>query len=160
MTEEPATLRTHYQECVRLTAAGLKPSEVAQAMGLSTKQVKRIVDSDIAQERITNLQRERDERSLDISVRLQALCDPAVNIIQAALTSGDLSGLKASDQLKAAFGVLDRNGHSPVQKSLNVTAKMTDEDYEEIRRRARRAGILPQAQAPIDVEAEVVAKEA
>jgi len=158
MIEQPATLRTHYQECVRLTAAGLKPSEVAQAMGLSTKQVKRIVDSDIAKERITDLQRERDERSIDFSVRLQALCEPAYQIIWNALTSGDLPGLKASDQIKAAFGALALNGHSPVQKSIRIEKHMTDEDYEEIRRRARRAGILPQA--PIDVEAEVIAKEA
>jgi hypothetical protein len=82
---------------------------------------------------IKRFQDEADSQVIDVRKRLADMSVHALDVIENILRDGSAP---ASTQLKAAEGVLDRNGYSPVQRSENITAHLSKEDLEDIKRRA------------------------
>ena len=98
----------HHRKMARLLAEGMRPGEVAEAMGFSDGQVSRILGSPLFQvevERITSLVEYEDA---NVQREIKRMAQVAVEVLDENLQSDTISRkLKTT----TAFDVLDRAGY-------------------------------------------------
>jgi len=132
-------IQDHHREIVRRLVIGQRPSEIARALGLSVRQVSAIKNSEVVRRFIDMLQTRRDEAAVDIRRQIEELAPQAVEVLREAMESEESPW---AIRVRAAMDVLDRAGHSAPKRHHHLHGVFTAQDLEEIKRRARQAGVL------------------
>lgn len=146
-------LYNHHKEMLRLSATGLRPSEVAEITGFDRRTVSACIHSDLGEAQLHELHAERDANAVDIGKRITEALPLALEAV-ISVVKEDGAG-SAADKIRAGFGLLDRAGFGPVTKSASITTHLTAADLAEIKERAKEIGIMVGSPEPVEVEAEI-----
>ena len=123
-----------HKEIARRILLGEKNVKIAEDLNISEAMVSYTRNSAIVQKEIAALEAKRDGTTVDIAQDIQEIAPLALKRVTEVLAKGTD---KDSDMIKTAFGVLDRAGHSPVKKQMNVNALVTSDDIAKIKERAK-----------------------
>ncbi len=137
-------MNERHHSIARFAALGLKNKEIAKKLGLNTGYVFKIINSPIIKSQIKILRGANDSKVIDVTKRIADICDKSVDIFESILNDGELHNELEGQrlQLKAAEGILNRGGHSPV-KNVDIrktSTHITGEDILKIKQRALDAG--------------------
>jgi FixJ family two-component response regulator len=134
-------LRARHQEVIRLSLLGLSNKDIAGQLGVSEQMVCYTVNSELAKEKMGQLQISADTDAVDIAAEIKKIAPQAIDLL------GDVvQGLRdapISLQVKVAQDVLDRNGNGKIQR---VQGNVAHSYYgkvgiEQIKERATELGI-------------------
>jgi hypothetical protein len=102
---------------VVLRAAGFRPGEVAKAMGITPGRASVILNHPYAKKIILALAPEKAVRVFDIRTKMELYGSELLDhVFDLAIESQDLAEVR-----QAGFGLLDRIGHGPVNKSVSTS---------------------------------------
>lgn len=152
-------MNERHHNIARLAALGLKNKQIAQKTGLQKEYISNITNSPIVKAQIAILRGADNKKVVDVTKRIADICNKSVDIFEKILNEGelddDIEGQRL--QLKAAEGILNRGGHSPIKNIdiRNTTTHLTGDDILKIKQRALDAG----ACIPDEVEEEVIEAE-
>ena len=125
-------LQTKHREIARLKFEGFKPAEIADQTGMSLSTVRGILSDPLCKAQISKLQDEADENVVDVRRRLAEMNVHALDVIEKILRDDFEQG---STRLKAAEGVLDRNGYAPKQQHEHAHLHLTGQEITDLKRR-------------------------
>jgi predicted transcriptional regulator len=154
-------LQDIHKEIIRLIFLGMKNVDIAESLGITAQTVSNTRNSSLAQRELALMQASANHGVVDISKRLKELQAPAIEAL-ARILDPESVGVSPSVTSKAAFGILDRCGHSPVHKIASVSGKFTQEDMDEIKRKAREFGPIvsdPDEESSIESKLNDINKE-
>lgn len=126
-------LKSQHREVARLMFEGYKYAEIASQMNMSIESIRQIARDPLCKSAVAKLQDSADHNIVDVRRRLAEMNLHALDVIEGILRDGTAP---APTQLKAAESVLDRNGYGAVQRTENITAHLSKDDLDEIKRRA------------------------
>lgn len=124
------TLSALHRKLIRYMLAGMRNDEIASLTGLTSTRVSALRCSPLIKSRMAEIQADIDAAFVSAEGRLSAVshADVAKRISSEQLRSVDtivsLREGAASEhvRLRASADLLDRGGHSSIQRSLNVSA--------------------------------------
>lgn len=132
-------LRAKHHEIARLLTVGMSVTEIAEVVGTTPTTVNRLRRTPAFADLLYSYMAQRDAAAVDIGARLKGVAALALDKLAERLE--EPAAVLPLDVLqKTAMGLLDRAGHSPVQKSVNLHAGVTAEQIKEIKR-ARAAAV-------------------
>jgi hypothetical protein len=100
-----------------LRAAGFKPSEIAKTLHQCVSHISVVLHHPYARKIIHAIVPENSPRIIDIRTRLEAHASALLDhMVDLALKSEDVDAVR-----QVGFGLLDRVGHGPVQKTINAS---------------------------------------
>lgn len=139
-TFEVAKIWEQHAEIIRRLLVGQKAANIAEDMGISRAMVSYVRKSRIVQERLLELQAERDSKTIDMAKYIKEKAPEALRLLE-KIIDGDIDapvGLRARE----ANNWLDRAGYSPVRNlnAQHVVAHFTSEEIDDIKRRAVENG--------------------
>lgn len=109
LTPTIKSLWPHHRSMARaMVAAGLTPTQLAEAYGFTPGQITRIINSPVFRVELARLEGEADEVATDVRKDLKLLAERAVEVLDDQLNK---QGVDVKVQQQAAFGVLDRSGY-------------------------------------------------
>jgi len=123
-----------HKEIARRIILGEKNVKIARDLNISEAMVSYTRNSHLVQKELAALEAQRDGTTVDIAKDIIELAPLALKRVAEILAHGTE---KESDNIKTAFGVLDRAGHSPVKTSVNYNGAFTRDDIEKIKKRAK-----------------------
>lgn len=123
-----------HHEITRMLLMGMKNVDIAKVLGIDPVTVSYTANSTIVQRQLSIMRGARDAHAVDCAARIKELAPKAVEIL------GDL--MEAEDnatKFKASIAILDRAGHTPVQRVQAETMHMhfTKAEIEDIKKRAK-----------------------
>lgn len=134
-----------HREIARRIVLGQKNTVIAEALNCTPEMVSMVRNSPVVKDHTAIMCGAADADTIDVAKRIQDLAPDALNVLKNILN--DEEG-KASLALKArvAESLLDRAGHSKIQKVHTLNTHLTGDQLEAIKRRAlekaREAGAL------------------
>lgn len=138
---QPLTfLWERHNEIARRLVAGERPKDICQAMTISSSRLSIIMASPAFQERLRQLSVRADDEAADIQGRISKLAIDGMTVLEEAIRGVNgrpVEGISPKVRTDLARDVLDRAGYSAVQKSASVSATLTAEDIEVMKKRAR-----------------------
>lgn len=133
-----AALRIQHREIARLLVAGVKLAEIAQIMDVSVTSIKVLLRNPAFNSLLEVLIVERDSRAVDIGARLKGIAALALDKLSEKLESSEVDVLPIGELRQLTRDLVDRSGHSPIQRQVNV--HLTPDQIRSMRR--DRATIL------------------
>lgn len=132
-------LKSNHREIARLTHQGIKPTEIAERIGMDVGTVYLIRRDPLFKQALAKLDDEADEEIIDVRKKLAEMSIKAVDKLDNLIDSHD-----DKVSLKASTDVLDRAGYKPpeVTKNYHAHAHFTSDDIEELKSRAASAGAM------------------
>ncbi len=121
---EPDRWSPRHALAARLKGAGLKNNEIALAMGWTENKVAITVNDARAVPFIQEAAQNLADGVLDLNLRLKAHSEEALNTIVDQMRNAEREVIRQ----KAAFGILDRAGYTPIQKHTLVEAPRLPDD--------------------------------
>ena len=155
-------LWSNQKEILRLVASGIyTPQEVANLCNVAVSTVYRLIKTEMGQQYIEMISGASDQDAVDVTSRVKALADIALSVQEDFLLDSTLEkGLRN----KIADKILDRAGHVPVTKNLNVKigAGLTIDAIEQIKVKANllRANAKAEAKRVEEAKFEDIKEEA
>lgn len=150
-------LRAKHHEIARLLTVGMSVVEIAEVVGTTPTTVNRLRRTPAFADLLYSYMAQRDAAAVDIGARLKGVAALALDKLAERLE--EPAQLMPLDVLqKTAMGLLDRAGHSPVQKSVNLHAGVTAEQIREIKR-ARAATVAVVSASEVTVAQSTLARE-
>lgn len=128
------TIWPQHKEVMRRLLLGEKHVAIARALNVTPAMVSYTANSYLVQKELAILNAKRNGITVDIANDIRDLNPIAVQRLGEILMNG---GEKDSDTIKVAFGILDRDGHTPIKRSINFNGTLTPEDIEDLKKRAR-----------------------
>lgn len=137
---EPTHLWDLHHEILRRIALGQKNVAIAEALNCSAVTVSNIRNSQLGQERLGELHRQRDLATVDVARSIREAAPQAFQLVLDAISNEELD---MRVRLKEANSVLDRAGFAPVrQVSAQMTSlSLTGSDIEALKARAIQAAM-------------------
>lgn len=137
---EPTHLWDLHHEILRRIALGQKNVAIAEALKCSPVTVSNIRNSQLGQERLGELHRQRDLATVDVARSIREAAPKAFQLVLDAISDEDLD---MRVRLKEANSVLDRAGYAPVrQVNTQMTSlSLTGDDIEALKARAIQAAL-------------------
>ena len=137
---EPTHLWDLHHEILRRITLGQKNVDIAKALNCSAVTVSNIRNSQLGQERLGELHRQRDLATVDVA---RSIREAAPKAFQLVLESIDNEELDMRERLRQANSLLDRAGYAPVrQVSTQMTSlSLTGSDIEALKARAIQAAL-------------------
>src|SRR5262245_55466829 len=129
-----------HQEVIRLIVLGYGNNEIAEIVGYTPQTISNIRNSPIVKERIADLQRGIDTRTMDIASRVRDF-EPIALAHLEQIILGNVEGVSAGLRAKTCENYLSRGGHGTVQKVASISMSLTRDDIEEIKARAKSAAM-------------------
>lgn len=123
-----------HKEVMRRLVLGEKHVVIAKALGVTPEMVSYTANSYLVKKEMAILMAKRDGITVDIAQDIQELTPIAIQRLGEILMDG---GEKDSDTIKVGFGILDRAGHSPVKRSINMNGTLTKKDIEDLKELGR-----------------------
>lgn len=124
LTPTIQNLWPHHRSMARsMVAAGLTPSQLADAYGFTLGQITRIINSPMFRVEVARLEGMADEVAIDVREDIRKLAERAIEVLDDQLNK---QGIPENVRQKAAFDVLDRAGYgakdkSPTKGDINLT---------------------------------------
>ncbi len=117
---------------------GAKVTAISDELGISRHQVRYILASPLAVKLRQELQKQRDERTVDIAARIAEMCPDSLDVLNKTLKGEDDQATLAM-RVKVAESILDRAGYSKVinTRNLNIGTQLTADDIETLKQRAK-----------------------
>lgn len=142
-----ALWRVHHR-IIELDAQGYKGTEIARILGIHPQTVSNTLNSRLGKEKISEIQRERDEELRAVRATIDELTQKALQVYHEAFN--DENGqLSLKDKVKVADTVmLELSGHRVPTKvqSSHVTTMLSPDQIEEFKRRgieaAKQSGLV------------------
>lgn len=130
-----------HKAILRLLVQGWSNKQIAMHLGISPQTVSIVRNSALAQEHLAHLHDLADLECSSMNARLAANAPVALEVLEEMMTS---PATEEKTRAKIALGLLDRAGFGPSQKTLHKHQHMhvTPADIEDIKRRAREAGMV------------------
>jgi len=130
-------LQDTHREILRRAAIGQKHVDIAREMSITTATVANAVNSELGRARVEALHSLSDYGAIDVGKRIKETC---------ALAQIRLEQLMHSENdavaTRVCFGILDRGGYAPVQKSISASTQLTSEELNELINRSVQAGVI------------------
>lgn len=143
---EITRVQDKHREIMRLIVLGMKNTEIAERLNVSTATVTAVKNSSLTRRQIEYMQEERNQKVTTPAERLEKLVIPSIDALEDILKN-DESSMKIKKE--TAIAILDRNGFGPTKKieGKHAVAVFNEHDYEELKRRREAAieeGVLVQ----------------
>lgn len=132
-----------HHEIARLALIGWKSVDIARHLSVTPEMVSYTLNSSVVKRQLDVMQGARDVDAVDISKKIAALQERAVDALDNLLDS-EVQSIK----LRTAQDLLDRGGYGAVKKIEAVHAYLSKDDIQDIKNRARDIGLC------IDVSAQ------
>lgn len=140
-------LQAWHHTVLLMKSMGFTNTEIAEKTGFSSGHISTVVNSPAFRAALDRFTKARVADALDLQKELLHLAPAAIAAIGETFSDSEA---KATDKLRAAFGVLDRvgappkvpvreNGDGEVRKHLHI--HLTPDEERELRERAKRAGV-------------------
>lgn len=143
------TLKTQHHAVARLIAAGLETAEVAAACGMTPTRVSTLRSSPAFQNLVIGYQKMVEAESIDLGISIRVAANKALTKAEDYM-SQPIQNIDPAVLKDLTFGLLDRAGHSPVAKSMAMTAAVSRADIQQLKQ-ANAAGNFEVVDA-IDLE--------
>ena len=129
-----------HHEILRLSALGMKGREVALMLSCTPQTVYNVTNSELGRSQLAKLHGLRDDSAVDVAARIQQISEKAVEVVAEVLEDEE-AGVNL--RVTAAFKILDRAGHGPVQKIRGTMnhALFGPEELAEIKQQAIESGL-------------------
>lgn len=139
-------------QIARLLVLGWNNKQIAKHLGITPQTVSNARNNPEVMRKIELLRARADEGVISVSQRIQELAPRAVEVLNELMENSDFSNRRLASQ-----DILDRAGFGAVTKMAIATTKLTVEDIEEVKRRARERGYINDAPAEASADASIVA---
>ena len=134
-----------HHEIKRRILLGQKNVDIARELGICAQQVSNVRNSPVIQDQLAIMSAERDAATVDIAKQIKELAPIALMRLKEIITkTGPGKDAPIGLVAKEANGILDRAGFSPVKKFEGVIGHLTNEDIDELKKRAR--GVIVEAE--------------
>lgn len=130
------SLKLKHHNLARLLATGLSPSEVAPIVGMSVDQISNVQRSPAFKNLIIGYSKKIEAEAVDLGIDIRLAAASAVAKVK-DYVSQPLANLDPEILKEMTFGLLDRAGHSPVAKSVGITAAVTPSDINRLKASAQ-----------------------
>ena len=120
-------LRAWHHALARDMVSGLSDTDLARAYGCSVLTLDRLRRSPAFQSLLAAYLKAPEEEALGMAAKLRAVTAKAVDHLEELLDGAAPGSLPSQFLEKILFGLLDRTGHTPVQKSVNLSAGVSAE---------------------------------
>ena len=129
-----------HHEILRLSALGMKGVDVARMLSCTPQTVYNVTNGELGRRQLDKLHGLRDESAVDVGKRIQEISEMAVEVVAEAIENEETN---INLRVAAAFKILDRAGHGPVQKIRGnfQHALFGAEELAEIKREALELGL-------------------
>lgn len=129
-----------HREIARRLVAGDRQIDIARSMGMTEGRLSIIVNSPLFMLYLQELSAKADDQAADIQGRLSKLAVSSMTVLENAIHgTGDMKeGVSPGLKTRIAQDVLDRAGYGAVQKTASLTAVLTAEDIEKLKKRRNR----------------------
>jgi plasmid maintenance system antidote protein VapI len=144
----PDKWKQRHRLVVSLHMAGYKNNEIAEHLRLHPTTVSIIINDPRARSEMDALSKQVADRITDVTLRMNLYANEALSEIVDEMRSCE----KPEIRQKAAFGLLDRAGYSPVKKQIVGHTQLSDDV-------AHRLDSLLEDEDEIDADYEVVLDE-
>jgi hypothetical protein len=126
-------LRANHHAIARLLAAGVRPVEISERLGMSPTTISILQKNPAFQELLLVYQNEAKEATFDLRERLVVLAKVSTERLLEILTESE--DIDPDFLRKTVTDLLDRTGYPAVRQvnSLTATAKLTSDDIERIK---------------------------
>jgi hypothetical protein len=135
-----------HQEIIRRLALGQSGADICRDLGVTAPMISYVRNSPLGQEALRKIHSLANEDVVNVSKRIRSITPKAVQVLEQILDDAIAvpPNLPADKKTvsSVAFGILDRGGHAPVHKSISVGVPVGNDTIEEIKNRARQAGIV------------------
>jgi len=142
-----------HKEIARRIVLGQKNNVIAEALNCSYQLVSNVRNSPVIKEHTEIMQGAADAECVDVARRITEMAPAALDVLETILTEKEGQASLAL-KLKTAESILDRAGHSKIQKTQNLHAHLTGDQLNAIKERAiqkaRDAGIIATSLVPCD----------
>lgn len=139
---QPENWSPRHRLICQLSTLGMKGREIAGALGLSESHVSVVLNDPRAraeiEEAITNVA----DNIVDLHDRLKAHAVEAVDEIVDEMRNSKDERIRQ----KASFGILDRAGYTPVQKSIRLGAQIPASVADRVERALRDISDIPEGE--------------
>lgn len=135
-------LKTRHHEIARLMAAGLKDVEIADTLNCSHASLYNLRRSPAFQQLLFYYQAERDVEAMSLSAQIKIGAGLALDKIVERLETEEAASLPATWLKDVMVALLDRAGHSPVQKTATLSAHLSAEDIRVLKEAANAPGTI------------------
>lgn len=126
-------LKTRHHEIARLMAAGLTDTEVAETMAVSMPHLNLLKRSPAFQQLLFTYMSIRDQSAIDMGVRIKQAASLSLEKLTEKLAETDSTELPLDVLRRTTTDLLDRAGHSPVSKTLQLTGALSPQDIDDIK---------------------------
>ena len=147
---EIQSLQERHREILRRLALGQAPKEIASSLGITSQVVHYVKNSHIGKRELGLIQGARTADAIEVSNQIQELAPQALDTLEGLMNDEEES--PGALRAKIATDILDRAGHSPIKKQINVSQQLSQEDIDNIKVKASEIGKAK----GIIVDAEVV----
>lgn len=117
---QPENWGPRHRIVCQMIAAGFRNKEIAEALGYTEARVSQIRCDPRAHLDVTEFQQRMGDNIIDLNVRLKAHAVEALDEIVDELRNAEDPRIRQ----KAAFGILDRAGYTPINKSVVLGAQI------------------------------------
>lgn len=133
-----------HREIIRLITLGYKNKHIAQALGITEPTVRSVRDSELTQAHIESLQTSRDENTTDIAETIRNFAPLALEVATEIMIDNNVS---PAVRINAAHDIMDRAGYKPIDVSVRANGKLSSDEIEEVKERARQNGLKVRREA-------------
>lgn len=135
-----------HHEIKRRLVCGERPIDIAGSLGMTTTRLSIIMNSPAFQQELAKEREKADSNARDVQSRLQALSVDSMSLLEQAIkgiNGKPKEGISPALQVKVAQDILDRAGYGAVQKSIQVSGVLTNEDIEALKKRKEMRLVNP-----------------
>ena len=132
-----------HHEIARLSSLGMKGTQIAEGLGVSPAMVNYTVNSPIVRDKIEILKGARDAETVELAQRIKDFAPKCLDLLEKVIEEeSDVTGASIHLRVRTAQDYADRAGLGAVRRHQILTGRITPEQLDEIKQRARGAGII------------------
>lgn len=128
-----------HHEIAMLGLLGYNHGTIAKKLDISKTMVDYTLGSKIVKEKMKILRKQRDMEAVRVSDRIDELQPLALETLESVMVDPNTS---ENGKIRVAQDLLDRGGHQAVDLKADVSDKMSTDDINEIKKRAKNAGMM------------------
>lgn len=129
-----------HHKIARLVSLGEKNKDIAEKLQISREMVSHVRNSKLVKDKVDIMVAAMDAETIDLGIRIREFAPKALSFLE-KLVQGEDECKDASLALRARYADrhMDRAGYTPVRKLAVATGRLTPDDIENIKKRARES---------------------